>query len=105
MTTTKQSRRLGDRGFEVEWCTKVFVEDDGCTGNPDRDTYKRRVVETRDQALALAKEVYPEDGHGCVVVTPVEWVDPYGDGIPRTFHWDYCGDSLHYSGDAGFEED
>lgn len=56
----RPDRKLGDRGFEVEWCTKAYVDPETGDGNPDNDEYARRFVRTLDEALEQAKEVYPQ---------------------------------------------
>ena len=103
MPETKKRPELGDRAFEVEWCIEIPNYPDSEDRDIDNAKYRRRIVATKDDALSLAKEVYPQDQFGAVTVTPVEFIDPYEENIPKTFRWDYCGDSLHYSGDEDFE--
>lgn len=106
MTTEqiRKTRQLGDRAVEVEWCVDLPIDE---YGDIDRDAakYRRRTVATIGEALAMAKQVLPDErGFGVVTVTEVEWIDPYGDGIRGTFCWEYVGDSRHYSGGEDFDE-
>lgn len=84
--------RLGDRWFEVEWITNLPVDEFGdCV--PDLATYDARYCETLDVARVLAKCKAAESVDGCAHITPVELVDPFGDGIPCTFIWESRGDT------------
>ena len=95
--------QLGDRMFEVEWCTKIPRDENG-DADLDRATYRIGMVATREAALALAKKVYPQDQFGCVAVTEMEYSDELGDGVPATFLWLAVADSQHYSGENGFDD-
>jgi hypothetical protein len=86
---------LGDEGFEVEWCKFLPLDELG------RAEMVREVLPTRKEALARAKAVYPKDQVGAVRITPVKFVDPYGDGLQSTFRWDPMG---RYDDDVEFYE-
>ena len=90
---------LGQTGFEVDWCYELPLID-GST-DADMDNQKRHVVvcPTMEKAMELAKKVYPLDKFGAVLITPVEYKDPYGDGIWQTYTWECIGDPIEYSGD------
>ena len=90
-------RELGDKAFEVEWCS-VLPRNKNGDAEPDLATYEFRVLDTYDAALAFAKSIYPKDQWGSVRITPVEFVDPFGDGIKRTFRWEPIGDSEFFEG-------
>lgn len=102
METSKVKRELGTRAWEVEWCVEIPLTESGDT-DMDNAVYKRRIVATKEEALVVAKEVYPQDQWGAVAVTEVEFIDPYDDNIPQTFRWEYVSDSIHYSGEEGFD--
>lgn len=96
--------KLGDTAFEVETCVSIPLNEFG-DSDLDRAVNRRYIVATKDAALEMAKRLLPKDAFGSVVVTPIEFVDPYGDGMPSTFAWEPVGDSLHYSGEETFEEE
>jgi hypothetical protein len=91
---------LGDRAYEVEWAYEIPIDE---FGDRDRDAakYKRRIVSTLEQARAIARRVWPEThaAFGIVEITPVEFTDPYGDSIYKTFRWEPVGDSEFYEGE------
>jgi hypothetical protein len=86
---------LGDRAFEVEWCFHLPRFEDG-TCDIDGAKHKRRFARTIEDAFAIAREVYPQDKFGSVTITPVEWIDPYKEGIRQLYRWEYVGDSKHF---------
>ena len=71
----KDKRRLrgGDSGWEVEWCSHLppmpGVPDEA---DMDNAVYETRDFDTREEALAFAREVYPRDKFGSVRITPFE---------------------------------
>lgn len=75
MATTKYRPTIGDRRFQVEWCTEIPVNEFG-DGDLDAARYRRRLLETLEAARAFAKEVLPNDAFGSIPILPVEFV-PY----------------------------
>lgn len=94
-----RSRRLGERGFEVEWCDLLPMIEGTNPPEADMDKarWRRKLFKTKDEAIAFAKQVLPEDKFGSVRVTPVEWQDPIGENLWPTFCWEYIGDSIEIS--------
>jgi len=90
--------QLGERAFEVEWCSEIPIDPVTQDRNLDAAVYHVKICRTAEEALAFAKTVYPQDQFGSVAITPVELQDPYGRDIRRTFAWEYVGDSIHYDG-------
>ena len=92
--------RVGDRCYEVEWCSEIPRDENG---DSDMDAAKMHVARfsTHDEALAFAKEVYPRDAFGSVCITPMQF-SPYDDDdatiYPTAGFWDATGDSEHYDG-------
>ena len=98
---TKQSFRLGESGWEVDWCIKVGLLDEadpslGC--DPDLDKRKYRYFRDRDEARRFAEQVYPQDGYGCVTVTPFV-IELLCDEWPHGRQLVYTSESEHYSGE------
>ena len=83
---------LGDRAFEVEWCSDIPRDEFGDM-LPDAATYHCRILRSREAAERIAREVLPRDAFGSVRITPVVRVDPFGDRIPATYLWEPCGES------------
>lgn len=94
---------LGDRGFMVEWCIETPTDENGDT-EPDLWKYKRRVLSELSAAMSFAKLAFIEAVTGVVEVYPVEFVDPYGDGIRKTFKWECVGDSEYYNGEENCQK-
>lgn len=90
--------RLGDRAFEVEWCYELPLDEFG-DANLDCAKQAVRYVPTHEEALAVAKKVFPKDQFGSVRITPVEYTDPFGDRVPSTYLWEAHGESEFYDGD------
>ena len=89
---------IGTIKFEVEWCP--FLPPDGAGGvDIDKAKYRAEQFWTRAEALERAKKVFAKDQFGSVRITKVEFVDPYGDGLPRTFRWKAIADSEYYEGE------
>lgn len=86
---------LGRRAWEVEWCSDLGPLDECGDTNIDSWVYKRRICATREAAIKLAKKMLPLDKVGAVAVTEVEFIDPYGDNIYRTFRWEYVSETEH----------
>lgn len=86
--------RILKEGWEVEWT--YSLDGDGF-GGVDPDTAKTRFADfaTKDEALAFAKQVLPQDKWGAVSVTPFH-SEPYEEGLPATFR-EYDGDSIEVS--------
>lgn len=92
---------LGDRAYEVEWADYLPLNPETGDAELDLVQYKRRIVRSIDSARKVARQVYPDStrAFGVVMITPVEFTDPYGDNIYRTFRWEAIGDTEYYEGD------
>lgn len=89
------SKRL-EKGFEVEWCKEL--PGDGSGGADfDKAVFVREGYATIEQARIRAKEIYPKDCCGQVVITPFEMA-PYEPGLPGTYI-EYTGNSEYFTGD------
>lgn len=93
--------RVGDRAWLVEWCHFRYQDEDG-TGDPDRDQTSSRRFASREEAMAYAKEVYPQDQYGAVMVTQVEFT-PYDEDdvadFPHAGFWEATADTEYYEGE------
>jgi hypothetical protein len=92
MTKQEKKRpRIGDECWFVEWCSKLAFDE---CGDVDRDNCKNttRRVNTREEAEALAKEVWPRTKETSGIVE--YWHARYeayddGDGSgPYLHHWE-----------------
>lgn len=83
--------KLGDRMFEVEWCSDLPVNEFGDC-EPDLATYVIERFATIDEARMCAADRVKDDVWGVVTVTEVELSDPFGDKIPRTYIWEEISD-------------
>jgi hypothetical protein len=83
-----------ERGFEVEWCSKLPVDEFG-SSDFDRATMNCVDFATIEDARVFAKEIYPKDMIGEVRITEFEMV-PYEPGLPGTYA-EYIGESEYYS--------
>lgn len=90
--------KLGDTAYEVEWLAKPIPVDENGDGDFDRAEYAVRYVASLAAARALAKKVF--NNLSGVQITRVELVDPFGDGIRRTFIWEARGTSEWYEGET-----
>lgn len=95
---TPKLPELGDRAWQVEWCISLGEPDEFGEYPPDNWKYKRATFTTKKVADEFARKVYPKDARGVVEVYPVEFVDPYDEGLVSTFRWESCGDSEYYDG-------
>ena len=81
-------------GWEVEWC--YSLDGDGSGGvDPDSGKYRYYDFKTKEEALAHAKKVLPEDKWGAVRVTHFH-SEFYEEGCPATFR-EYDGNSIEVS--------
>lgn len=99
MTTRKPT--VGDRRFEVEWCSEIPVDEYG-DSDMDRAKYHTRKFEDVDLARAYAREVFPKDAFGVVSITPVEFVaydDDDAEAYPHVGFWQHSGEPEHYDGE------
>jgi hypothetical protein len=88
-----------DAGWEVEWCYHLPPLYPGADeADLDNAKYHRRNFATRDEALAFARQVYPEDRFGEVRISLFEMV-PISTDWPRGRHREYIGEPEFYSGD------
>lgn len=94
----RHSLPLGTRAFEVRWCVNVPENEFG-DSDIDRAKYRRAICDTLEAARTKAKAVFTEAVLGYVEITEIEVVDPFDDGIPATFRWEYVGDSEFYEGE------
>lgn len=97
--TVREMFYIGESGWEVEWCSKVFVDPETGDSDPAQNVYEFQCFRSQAEALEFAKEIFPSDQHGAVRITPftieplsAEW--PYGRSI------EYTADSEWYEGDA-----
>lgn len=94
----KAKSKLGDSGYEVEWCSKLGRTEDGEEFDPDQNEMHFRDFSTLDEARAFAKEIFPQDQYGSVRITPFE-IMPLSDTWPHGSYREYTGDGEHYEGD------
>lgn len=99
----KKTWRVGDSGWEVEWCYELAFYDDDPGGDVDRDRCKerRRWFRVEEEARKYAREVaYPQavGTFGTVAVTPfvLEYLVPEE---RLGTHVEYTADSEYYEGD------
>jgi hypothetical protein len=91
--------KLGDSGWEVEWCVEMpTYPDDPTTCDPDNAKYRSRYFRTREEADAFAREVYPQCVLGSVAITPFV-IEPESDEWPFGAIREYTADSDYYEGD------
>lgn len=104
MPATKPLPRIGERCYEVEWCTKVFFDTELDCCDPDKDEVTFRHFSTLEKAKSYAESVYPEtiNNRGVVVVTEMVFV-PYDEddaaSMPHVGFWEAASDSMHFSGE------
>ena len=97
----KERWKLGDGGWEVEWCSNLpRCEDDPESCDHDQATYEFRDFRNQQEAMTFAKEIYPKDQYGSVRITRfvLDWAIP-GDphcGIEKQ----YADDADYYDGDS-----
>ena len=89
--------RLGDSGYEVEWCSHI---PELYPGEADHDNAVCHFEDFRtlEEAKAFAKKVYPQDQYGSVRITPFEIVrlsDEYPFGKTR----EHTADPEYYEGE------
>lgn len=105
MATKQKQPQLGTRGWKVEWCAGVPLDEFG-DAILDAGDYRREVFADREAADKRAREVYPNDFFGSVQITPVELIDPYADihegtmrrTRPEHYQWEVVGESEYYDG-------
>lgn len=68
-TDVSFSPKLGESGFEVEWCSKLPKTDWG-DADFDQATYEFKRFRSKADAWAFATTVYPTDCLGAVRVVP-----------------------------------
>jgi|SRR6185312_3285212 len=104
----KTKPKIGDSAWFIEWCYELGFHDDE-QEYVDRDACKnrRRKVDTKEQAYALAKEVWTKDDIanklGCVEIWPATfrtWGDDEDAELyPSEGFWDADSESDYYEGD------
>jgi hypothetical protein len=98
MKEIKRYRRIGETGWEVEWCSHIPLDENGDGLLDQAERHFRDFVEKSD-AEAFAKEVYPLDAFGSVRITPFT-IEPLADDIPHVATREYTADSEFYEGEA-----
>lgn len=88
---TKASPRIGDVAWEVEWCFKIAIDDNGDV-DFDRCEYATDRAETESQAESIAMDVYPQ------AIATIGKVD-YREIRYTASGWEYTGNNGHYAGD------
>jgi hypothetical protein len=69
--TIERRWKVGDSGWEVEWCTDLPEHPDAPgEADWDRATYEFRDFRDKAAAEAFAREVYPKCKIGSVRITP-----------------------------------
>lgn len=92
---TQWRPKIGDSGFEVEWCADLPVNEYGDC-EPDLATYCTRDFRTIDEARQCAKQVFPQCVIGEVRITPFT-IECLFDGV-RIPQREYTGDGEFYHG-------
>ena len=90
---------VGDKSWEVEWCSHIPVDSHG-DWDRDNSTICVQFFDTKDEAMVRAKEVLPHDQLGSVCVTPkifeayvIKDVERY----PHAGFWSDNGEPEYYS--------
>lgn len=100
MAVTKDRPTVGDRMFEVEWCSHLPRNEFGDC-DIDAATMICRNFRSLAAAQRYARKVYPLDAFGSVAITEHEFV-PYDPADARRYphagFWDAVGHSEHYEG-------
>lgn len=93
--------KLGEKGYEVEWCYEIaFVDGNPEYGiEPDKCKYAFRDFPNRGLARAFAKKIFPKDQFGAVRITPFE-IMPQSDEWPYGKTREHTGDSEMYEGES-----
>jgi hypothetical protein len=106
MTTKTKRPKIGDECWFVRWCIKAGLVDEDHPeygGDPDLDVTRTRRVDTREEAEAVAREVFPLDQYGSVVYWPARFV-PYDEDdagpYPTVGFWEETGEDEHYEGEG-----
>ena len=107
MTIQKTKPRVGDTCWFVEWCVKVGMvdESDPSMGHdPDSDVNRSRRVETRAEAVALAREKYgiAKTTTGFVEFWPAEFVaydEADAAAYPHAGFWEATADAECFDGE------
>lgn len=97
----KGKPRVGDKCWEVEWCTEIPVDENG---DSDMDRAKLHVerFQFAEEAMEFARDVFPQDQFGAVAITLMQFCayDDY-DALryPHAGFWDAAGETYHYEGE------
>ncbi len=108
IATGKSRPRVGDRAVEVEWCSKMAVDENGDCDH-DQCTMSVRLFPNREEALAFAVKTWPETTKtfGIVSIMPIRFV-AYDDddrySYPNLGYWESAGDCEYVSDDSGETE-
>lgn len=98
---SRQRPRIGDRKWEVDWCSEIPLDENG-DGILDQAKRHCALFATREQAVSHAQKVYPLDCYGGVLINQVEF-RPYSeeDAIlyPHVGFWEVIGGQEEYSGE------
>ncbi len=88
--------KLGDSGWEVEWCIYIHVVDG--EREPDLDKYRKRYFKRKSEAERFAREIFPDDLNGTVQITAFR-IEPLSEDWPHGQTIQYATDSFWYEGE------
>lgn len=96
---------IGDECWFVEWCIELGLVDAahpeyGC--DPDKNKLRTRCVATRDEAMQVAKQQYPNAIGGVVSYWPATFTPNDDDDAhlyPHAGFWETTADPEHYEGE------
>jgi hypothetical protein len=97
-TTATWKPRIGDSGWEVEWCVDVPKIEGTDDIDMDQADYRFADFTTKEEAMEFAKAVYPQDFFGSVRITQFT-IEPLSDEWPYGATRVYTADPEHYEGE------
>jgi hypothetical protein len=90
--------KLGDSGWEVEWCADVPRIEGTDDLDIDQADYRFADFKAKEEAMAFAKEIFPRDFFGSVRITPFR-IEPLSDEWPYGATREYTADCDYYEGE------
>lgn len=88
--------KIGQKAWEVEWCSKVLLIKGKNALDLDSAIYHSKVFFDIGHARTYAEKVYPRDFFGLVIITPLEAEDEYDTG--EVTGWKVIGEREYYDG-------